>query len=142
MKEDYLITIHGQVERRDGDHDDIRLMTRGDFVKRGSSYYIVYRESETTGYEGCVTVVRADASQKVSMLRYGEAASQLVIEKGRRHLCLYETGYGSMTLGIAADEIENGLSDTGGRLFFSYLIDLESSSLSRNSVEITVKPTG
>ena len=38
----------------------------------------------------------------VSMTRFGKTSSQLIIEKGIRHLCHYETGYGSISLGVAA----------------------------------------
>ena len=81
---------------------------------------------------------RADGS-RVAMLRFGPQASQLVIEKGRRNLCHYETGYGSVTLGVTADGIECGLNRKGGTARFSYLLDGDVSTLiSKNSLEVTV----
>ena len=139
MNEDYLITIRGTMEQG-GESDKVKLMTRGSFVRRNGSFFITYRETETTGYAGCVTTVKVEDSQKVSMLRFGSVPSQLVIEKGRRHVCHYETGYGSLSLGVAADEIESRLSDKGGTVQFSYLLDMEASAISRNTVKITVKP--
>ena len=61
------------------------------------------------------------------------------MEKDVRHICHYETGQGSLSLGLAADEIRCELGAKGGRLFFSYLLDFGSELLSRNSVSITVK---
>ena len=61
-------------------------------------------------------------------------------EKGRRHVCHYETGHGSLSLGVAADEIQSRLSDKGGTVQFSYLLDVDASAVSRNTVKITVKP--
>ena len=139
MNEDYLITIRGTMEQG-GERDKVKLMTRGSFVRRNGSFFITYKETETTGYAGCVTTVKVEDSQKVSMLRFGSAPSQLVIEKGRRHVCHYETGYGSLSLGVAADEIESRLSDQGGTVRFSYLLDVDTASISRNTVKITVKP--
>ena len=139
MNEDYLITIRGTMEQG-GERDKVKLMTRGSFVRRNGSFFITYKETETTGYAGCVTTVKVEDSQKVSMLRFGSAPSQLVIEKGRRHVCHYETGYGSLSLGVAADEIESRLSDKGGTVRFSYLLDVDAASISRNTVKITVKP--
>ncbi len=46
--------------------------------------------------------------------RYGKVPSQLIIEKGTRHLCHYETGYGAISLGVAADVIEHELTEEGG----------------------------
>ncbi|MBD5094776.1 MAG: DUF1934 domain-containing protein [Subdoligranulum sp.] len=139
MNEDYLITIRGTMEQG-GERDKVKLMTRGSFVRRNGSFFITYKETETTGYAGCVTTVKVEDSQKVSMLRFGSAPSQLVIEKGRRHVCHYETGYGSVSLGVAADEIQSRLSDKGGTVQFSYLLDMDTASISHNTVKITVKP--
>ena len=56
----------------------------------------------------------AEDASKVSMLRFGKQTSQLVVEKGTRHLCHYETDYGAISLGVSADEIEHGLDENGG----------------------------
>ena len=76
------------------------------------------------------------------MLRFGKgggAGTQLLIEKGRRNLCHYETGYGSMTLGVTADEIHCQLTEKGGVVRFGYLLDANSADLvSRNRLEVTV----
>ena len=118
-------------------------MTRGEFTLLGSSYYITYKETETTGYEGCTTTLKiaADGS-RVAMLRFGKnggAGTQLLIEKGRRNLCHYETGYGSLTLGVTADEILCDLTEKGGTVRFAYLLDADSAEMvSRNRLEVTV----
>ena len=139
MEEKYLITIKGTMEQR-GDTDTVELMTRGSLVHKDGAYYIVYKETEATGYEGCTTTVKvADDARKVSMLRFGKQTSQLVIEKGRRHVCHYDTGAGHLSLGVAADEISSRLNEEGGRLRFSYLLDVDAESISRNTVDIRVK---
>ena len=141
MEEKYLITIKGTMEQ-DGKSDTVELMTRGSLVHKDGAYYIIYKETEATGYEGCTTTVKvADDARKVSMLRFGKVPSQLIIEKGTRHLCHYETGYGAISLGVAADVIEHQLTDEGGRVQFSYTLDSGSEDfISRNLVDITVTP--
>ena len=157
MNEDFLIRIDGRMEQGD-ESDSVQLMTRGSFVRRGGSFFISYKESETTGYEGCTTTVKvAKDESKVSMTRFGPAAGQLVVEKGIRHLCHYDTGYGPMMigvsgdrvvselgdLGVAADEIHSRLTDEGGEVEFSYTLDADQNTiLSRNLVKISVKRTG
>ena len=139
MREDYLITIKGTMEQ-DGKSDTVELMTRGSLVHKDGAYYIIYKETEATGYAGCTTTVKvAEDARKVSMLRFGKVPSQLIIEKGTRHLCHYETGYGAISLGVAADVIEHQLSDEGGKLKFSYTLDSGAENfISRNLVDITV----
>ncbi len=148
IKEDHLIRVLGRMEdvhSKAGPPDSgekMELMTKGSYVFRGGSWFITYRETEATGYEGSTTTVKIsqDGSQ-VSMLRYGRANARLVIEKGVRHLCHYDNGYGAMTLGVAADEIHSELGPQGGTARFSYTLDMEPMGfLSHNSVTLQVSP--
>ena len=80
LKEDYIIRIKSRIEQRldepaaeEEKEEFVELMTRGSFVLKGGSYYVTYRETETTGYEGCTTTLKiaADGS-RVAMLRFGK----------------------------------------------------------------------
>ena len=62
LKEDYIIRIKSRIEQRldepaaeEEKEEFVELMTRGSLVLKGGSYYVTYRETETTGYEGCTT---------------------------------------------------------------------------------------
>ena len=98
MKEDFIIRIksrseqfeHTQPVRVDED-DRIELMTYGSFVKKGDTYYITYKETETIGFAGCTTTIKiaADGS-RVGLLRFGPANAQLIIERDRRSICHYQ----------------------------------------------------
>lgn len=140
IREDFLIKVVGTQESDDSRQETISLMTRGEFTRKDHCFYITYKESDTTGYAGCTTTVKAEADgSKASMLRFGPAPGQLIVEKGVRHICHYETGQGSLSLGLTADEIDCGLNDEGGHLRFSYLLDLGEETLSHNTVDITVR---
>lgn len=138
MKENYLIKITG-TQLSDGEENRVELTTRGSYVVKGRTYYISYRETAATGFDGCTTTVKYDDAGKVSMLRFGPAPSELVVDPRGRQLCHYDTGHGAMTLGIAADEIVADLCETGGELKFSYDLDINSSVFSRNQVQISVR---
>ena len=138
MNYNCLICIDGTLDQQ-GEQERIQLKTRGSFLRRGNSFFIAYEETEATGYAGCTTTVKVAADEsRVAMLRFGPASSQLIIEKGVRHVCHYETGVGALTLGVAADEIRCLLTDAGGQAFFSYTLDDGTQELSRNLVEVTV----
>lgn len=141
MREDYIINIQGSMDQA-GEVDTVSLMTKGSFVLKNGHFFITYKETEATGYEGNVTTVKVENETRVSMLRYGTAPSQLVIERGRRHVCHYESGYGSLSLGVAADEIHNRLTKDGGEVVFSYTLDSGDAQISRNEVKITVQEAG
>ena len=68
LKEDYIIRIKSRIEQRldepaaeEEKEEFVELMTRGSFVLKGGSYYVTYRETETTGYEGCTTTLKIAA---------------------------------------------------------------------------------
>ena len=147
--ENYIIRIKSYIDQFDSegntkeeDRDHIELMTRGSLVKKGESFYITYKETQTIGFEGCTTTIKiaADGS-RVAMLRFGPANAQLIIERDRRNICYYETEVGGLTLGVTGDGIECALSEKGGTAAFSYLLDADDpiSIINRNTLEISVQ---
>ncbi|MDD2955277.1 MAG: DUF1934 domain-containing protein [Oscillospiraceae bacterium] len=139
MKKDVLITIKG-IQYQDEEPDTVELTTVGRFYRRDGTYYISYDESEATGFEGSKTTLKVEGEGKVTMLRRGGAnSSQLIIEKGARHQCLYDTEYGSLMLGISGSRIVSSLGDDGGELNFKYTLDINASMAVENEVIINVR---
>ena len=63
--ENYIIRIKSYIDQFDSegntkeeDRDHIELMTRGSLVKKGESFYITYKETQTIGVEGCTTTIK------------------------------------------------------------------------------------
>ena len=77
MEENYLITIKGTMEQR-GDTDTVELMTRGSLVHKDGAYYIVYKETETTGYEGCTTTVKVAEDARKAGVAIATVVSQAI----------------------------------------------------------------
>lgn len=138
MKKDAMITIKG-IYDIDGSNDTIELLTRGRFYRRNNSYWVSYDESETTGYEGHKTTLHIEPD-KVTMRRSGASESQLVVQKGVRHQCMYNTGFGAMTIGVSGKNVKSSLNDLGGTVDFSYSMDINTALTSENRVIIKVVP--
>ncbi len=138
MKENYLITIDGRMEA-DGETDSISLTTVGAFYQKGDKYYICYKESEATGYQGSTTTLKAwDGG--VALKRFGrQGNTNLIIEKGAINLCSYQTPAGPLMLDINGIDIDNRLSDKGGELTFSYSLNASGMLISENTVNVKVK---
>ena len=58
------------------------------------------------------------------------------MEKGRRHQCVYDTGYGEMMIGVLGNQISSTLTDKGGNIQFKYSLDINTSLASENEVYI------
>ena len=136
MKKEAMITIKG-IYDIDGSNDTIELLTRGKFYRRNNSYWVAYDETETTGFEGHKTTLHIEGD-KVTMRRSGASESQLVVQKGARHQCLYDTGFGSVTMGVSGKDVKSTLNDEGGIVDFSYSMDINTALTSENRVIIKV----
>ena len=75
----------------------------------------------------------------VTMSRSGYS-TRLILEKGRRHLCLYDTGFGSLTVGVYTSRLDVDLDDTGGKLEIAYTLDVDSNLSSQNLLSVEVSP--
>lgn len=138
MKKDVLISIKG-ISNVDGEEDVMELMTVGNLFVKDGKQIITYKESEATGFEGTTTMLELKGNSSVILKRRGANRSELIIEKGRRHLCHYDTGAGEIMIGVFSDSITNTLGETGGDVSFKYSLDINSSLASENEVYINVK---
>ncbi|MCI8652454.1 MAG: DUF1934 domain-containing protein [Angelakisella sp.] len=136
-----LIKIKG-VQRVAGDDDDVvELLTTGFFSRQKDGYLISYEESEATGFEGAsTTLFYEEKADRVTLTRSGSVNSQLIVEKGKRHQCSYDLGFGSMIIGVNCSIIHSTLSEDGGEIGFSYSLDLNTALTSENRVVIAVRP--
>ena len=148
--ENYIIRIKSYIDQFDSegntkeeDRDHIELMTRGNLVKKGESFYITYKETQTIGFEGCtITIKIAEDGSRVALLRFGKVNTQLVIQRDYRNICYYETEVGPITLGVTGDGIACDLSEpAGGTAKFSYLLDADDPTalINRTTLEIQVE---
>ena len=136
MKKDVTLTIRG-TQRIDGDEETVELFTCGQLFRRNGSYWISYDESETTGFAGHHTTLHIE-KDRVTMRRSGKSNSSLVIEKGARHLCTYDTGYGELCIGISGSFVSSSLDDNGGNVDFGYSMDIDAVLQSEQRVTIRV----
>ena len=139
MQENFLISIKGR-QRVDEETGEIELTTFGSYVRRGDSRYIVYKEYTSEDKNRTRTsILRIDGGNKVTLMRGGEDSTRLILERGKRHLCQYDTEFGNMMIGVFTSRVQSELDDLGGKLEVSYTLDINSSLSSQNEISITVK---
>jgi uncharacterized beta-barrel protein YwiB (DUF1934 family) len=138
-QKDVLINIKGIYATEEEDADVIEMFTTGQYYKKNGNYYISYDETEATGFLGSRTIVKVERDDKVTVERSGNAISQLIVQKGVRHQCRYDIGYGDMTIGVSGSSIYSSLTDTGGNLAFRYSLDINSLLASENEMYIHIQ---
>ena len=139
MQENYLISIVGQ-QQIDGETGKIELTTLGSYITKGDTRFIVYKEYDPDNSNLSTTsILKVDRENTVTLMRGGAGHTRLVLEEGKRHLCQYDTGFGTMMVGIFTNSVRSRLEKGGGRLEISYTLDINSGLSSMNEIFITVK---
>lgn len=138
MTENVWIDIKS-VQEVNGERCVEELSTAAELLREDGCCTIVYSEGKESGMHGSVTTLKICGEESVVLSRRGEYNSQMIIEKGARHLCHYDTPYGGIMMGVSAEYISNSLNVQGGKLSFKYDIDINSSLATRNEIFIRIK---
>ena len=118
----YMISILGE-QILDDESDKIEVLTEGNFLMKKDHCYIGIKVQDNT----------------VTITRKGPMRSQLMLEKGRRHQCLYQTPAGDLMIGVFTKTMNNSLTKNGGTLEVSYTLDFNNDLVSENKFKITVE---
>lgn len=138
MSENVIISIVGRQVSENGP-DQMELVTDGTLTRDAKGgYTIAYEESELTGLEGTTTMVHIEGRQ-VTLLREGTVNSQMVFEEGRRHLSMYETPYGAMSVGINTRRLRSTIGEGGGELEIDYAIEIDNLLAGQNLFHMNVR---
>lgn len=138
LKEDYTINIRGR-QFYEEDTGEVTLSTTGSYSERNGVRFIAYKEYDEDDPRLSHTAVLRVEPGKVTMIRAG-SSTQLILEEGRRHLCHYDTGFGSLTVGVFTSELHTALDSQGGSLEIKYTLDIDSNLSSQNELHVEVIP--
>lgn len=134
----YIITIIGK-QQIDDDSDQVEVITEGNYIQKKDHCYIGYKEYDSDDpniyYNNLIKV----DGNTVTISRNGPLSSRLILERGSRHLCLYQTPAGNMMIGVYTKTFNNNLNENGGTLEVSYTLDFNSDLVSENSFFITIE---
>ena len=138
LREDYVINITGR-QFYEEDSGEVTLSTTGTYTVKDKASFIAYKEYDEDDPRVSHTAVLKVEPGKVTMMR-GGSATRLILEEGRRHLCMYDTGFGPLTLGVFASELSMELGRDGGYMVIKYTLDVDSNLSSQNELRVEVSP--
>lgn len=131
MTKKVKITIKGSQYVPDSDEEFFELVTDGEYVQNGSRAEVSYIESELTGYNGLKTTFIVEPDM-ITLSRAGGAAGDMLFTVGRKQHFLFESGYGSITMGIDTHSISSDLGEDDGQFEIRYDVDVNNAIISRN----------
>ena len=136
-KKKYVFVISSEITT-DGDKSNIELTTTGNYSRVKGRWVLLYDEMSEDKTAVIKTMIKVD-DKSVTITRNGEGSSKLIMTEGERNMCHYRTQFGDILLGVYCNEVNNELSDSGGKILMSYTLDVNASVLSENKVTIKIR---
>lgn len=136
-KKKYVFVISSEITT-DGDKSNIELTTTGNYSRVNGRWVLLYDEMSEDKTAVIKTMIKVD-DKSVTITRNGEGSSKLIMIEGERNMCHYRTQFGDILLGVYCNEVNNELSDSGGKISMSYTLDVNASVLSENKVTIKIR---
>lgn len=135
---DVIISIKGAQYASQDDTDTVELVTDGKYCFKDGHGKLTYTESELTGMAGTVTSFLISPGEVV-LSREGTLTSRMVFREGTKNTFLYDTPYGSTTMGLDTHKIKSSLGEKGGDLEIDYVVDFDHAIVGRNRFKINVR---
>ena len=95
-------------------------------------------DGEYTCTDGTLTTITFTPSSAV-LKRTGTVMSRMVFAPGARNTFLYQTPYGTSTVGLETQRYRSTLGEHGGVLDLLYVVDFDHACANRNQLKITVR---
>lgn len=132
-----MISIKGLQSLDMGEDDTLEFVTDGEY-EYGDIVRFSYMESELTGMEGTRTDFTV-APDQVTLVRSGTVSAQMTFQKDSKQYFLYETLFGTFTMGLETHSIFKRFDPAGGELEIHYVIDIDRAPPNRNIIRIDIK---
>lgn len=135
-----IIDIKGKQKYAGSNEWDVtEFSTEGIFEKTENGCRIAYDESDMIGAENVKSEIVLEDGIKAEISRTGPVSTRMTVEKGKRHSCFYSTPQGDFTIGIFGESVTTRFKELKGEIYLSYTIDVNSSLVSENKMEIKIK---
>ena len=134
---DVIISVTGIQHGKDGP-DSMQLVTVGQYGMDADQICMTWTESGLAGEEGTRTSITVQPNSVV-VSREGSLNSTMEFEEGRKHYFLYETPFGSATMGLNTRRIRSSLGLHGGDMEIEYTVDVDQTIVGRNRFYIQVQ---
>lgn len=141
MKDNAMISLK-TLQSIEGEEEtnEIELQTKGKFSEKNGKFYVIYEESELTGFEDTTTTIKI-SPQDITMTRSGKFNSKMIFQQGEKRLCNYETPYGVIPVGVNPIVMKNNLNSDGGSVYIEYVLDIDNEQYLKNRLNLTVTKT-
>lgn len=119
-----LLTVKSVQKAMGEPAQEIEFTTEGKYYQRGEAIFLVYEETELSGFPNHKTTLKI-LEDIVDMRRFGESQAHIRFEKGVRENSEYETPYGVFKLETLTHKLEVNLGERSGEVVIEYALAIQ-----------------
>lgn len=138
---DITLKITGKQFSGNEREEKMEFVTDGKMYEKNGSRYIIYEESEFSGFPGCKTALKF-TDESIRMKRIGQNVGigmEFIFEEGKRFSSEYRTPYGNFDMEVLTKSLIGRLDDEGtGEVSIDYQVSLNGVTEGRNELIIQV----
>ena len=138
---DIMLKIIGKQFSGDEAEEQMEFVTEGKLYEKNGATYLIYEESEFSGFPGCKTSLELKGDT-IRLKRIGDGTEygmEIEFKEGQRFSSKYDTPYGPIGMEVLTDSVTNDLSPEGyGKIGVKYQVSLGGMAEGRNELNIEV----
>lgn len=140
MTKDVLISISGMQMTGEG-HDDIEMITTGDYYIKNGKHYIRYDEIQE-GETGVISNTIKVGADTLDIIKKGLANVHMTFERSKKNITCYATVMGDMMIGICTNRIVVEETEELLRVSVEYSLDINYEHISECNIVVAIQPRG
>ena len=137
MTKNVLITVQGMQINLNGS-DNVEVTTVGTYYYKNGKHYIYYEEILDCTEPPIKNWIKI-YDQKVEVCRRGASNVQMFFETGKKSTSLYKTPFGTIEIGICAQEIEFHETEEKMKLELRYDLEMNGEYVGDSFIYMTVE---
>ena len=137
MTKNVLITVQGMQINLNGS-DNVEVTTVGNYYYKNGKHYIYYEEILDCTEPPIKNWIKI-YDQKVEVCKRGASNVQMFFETGKKSTSLYKTPFGTIEIGICAQEIEFHETEEKMKLELRYDLEMNGEYVGDSFIYMTVE---
>lgn len=118
-----------------------KIMSEASIEIKKGQLSIFYDESKLTGFENTSTQIQFNTKSPdmVTITKTGGICTSLVIENGKRHICMYETPLMQFEISTYGIKLTNNITKDGGTLIIDYIVEIHGAVAEHTILKLRAK---
>lgn len=138
MTKQVLLTIAGLQYMDEEFQEPVEIVTAGDYYSRNGKHYVLYEEAVEGTRESIRNVIKI-GEESLEVTKKGLLNVNMLFEKDRKNVTCYTTPFGSMTIGILAQQIDVKESEENIDVQVKYSLEVNSEHFADCSIQMNIK---